>query len=160
MYVYAPDLPIDYFSIMQNVETLFWELRSNEGKGHYPYYPMSSDWLRSFIEQCFWEVAETDNYWEGDVRGNEMFIGAVPDPENVSCVFFVAFKQDNNGTSFIVSEVPLSHIENCLCIEPRNKFNIARWRSTISKLCHKLFPYNKPVTLTIPSNTEESNDPF
>ena len=47
-------------------------------------------------------------YWEGDIRGKiEVF--SVP-AEGMTEIGFI-LKQDNNGTTFIISPVPLPHLD-------------------------------------------------
>jgi len=145
MYVYAPDMPIDIFGIMRQVETFFWELRDREITCEYLEYPMSSERLREFVEHCFWCVAKYENYWEGDVRSKEIYIGSMPDVDNVSLFFYLAFKQDNNGLSFIVSEFEIPYLKQYLCSAPRKSSYVKDWQPLITGLCCKLFPYNKPT---------------
>lgn len=145
MYVYAPDMPIDIFGIMRQVETFFWELRDREMTCEYLEYPMSSETLREFVENCFWCVAKCENYWEGDVRSKEIYIGSMPDVDSVSLFFYLAFKQDNNGSSFIVSEFEIPYLKQYLCSAPRKSSYVKDWQPLITGLCSKLFPYNKPT---------------
>ena len=52
--------------------------------------------------------------WEGDVRdGTGIYVFAVPGEESDTEVGFV-FKQDNNGTTFVISPVELPHLRDHL----------------------------------------------
>jgi hypothetical protein len=48
--------------------------------------------------------------WEGDFREGP-FISVLPDPNNMCSAVYVGWKQDNNGTTFIVSPFPLPHLD-------------------------------------------------
>ena len=45
--------------------------------------------------------------WEGDIRGNDIYLFGMPDPDNCRSIWGIAWKQDNNGTTFICSPVEL-----------------------------------------------------
>lgn len=47
--------------------------------------------------------------WEGDISAGPYF-SALPDPECCGSLFMVAFKQSNNGETFVVSPFPLSYL--------------------------------------------------
>jgi hypothetical protein len=60
--------------------------------------------LKSFLVKCFVEIKSYVTYWEGDIRGlDEIAISAIPRSCDAPYKFIV-FKQDNNGSSFLVSE--------------------------------------------------------
>ena len=46
-------------------------------------------------------------YWEGDVRGQNIFVGAIPNVHGSNTKKYLIFKQDNNGSTFIVSDCPM-----------------------------------------------------
>lgn len=48
--------------------------------------------------------------WEGDMREGP-YVSVLPDGEGGRSLFLVGFKQDNNGTTFIGSEVELPHLK-------------------------------------------------
>lgn len=47
--------------------------------------------------------------WEGDIRNKEIYVFAVPDEMETS--IGLVWKQDNNGTTFIISPVELPHLK-------------------------------------------------
>jgi hypothetical protein len=51
--------------------------------------------------------------WEGDIRGGEVFVSALP-PNKIgsACPIMIAWKQDNNGETFVYSPWPLPWLEN------------------------------------------------
>lgn len=55
-------------------------------------------------------LAQAHLLYEGDYRQGP-FLSAMPNPGTGSSLPILAWKQDNNGTTFIASRVPLSHIE-------------------------------------------------
>jgi hypothetical protein len=65
--------------------------------------------LRSFL--AAWESAKdaaTSEGWEGDLR-NEPVVFWVPD--DAEFTFGFVLKQDNNGTTYVVSPVPMPWLE-------------------------------------------------
>jgi len=50
-----------------------------------------------------------DQGWEGDIIQGP-FLSAMPDPDNNCSRFVVAWKQYNNGTTWIASELPLPYL--------------------------------------------------
>jgi hypothetical protein len=48
--------------------------------------------------------------WEGDFREGP-FVSVLPDPDNMGTTVYVGWKQDNNGTTFIVSPFPLPYLD-------------------------------------------------
>ena len=69
--------------------------------------------LKKFVKRCFDAVYTSDNCWEGDVRGYEIYIGGLP--YNVTegmcnTELFLTWKQDNNGSCFLVSPFKLSYL--------------------------------------------------
>jgi hypothetical protein len=47
--------------------------------------------------------------WEGDMRQGA-FLAGIPDPDNSRSTFMLAWKQDNNGSTFVASPFPLPHL--------------------------------------------------
>lgn len=65
--------------------------------------------VREFLEG--WESAKeaaAEVGWEGDFRGHPCVFWL---PSEYDCEFGFVFKQDNNGTSFVISPKPLPHLE-------------------------------------------------
>ena len=62
--------------------------------------------LQKFLISSFMAVKCTVSHWEGDIRGDNIFISAIPIGDNTT-LKLLAFKQDNNGSCFIASEFPL-----------------------------------------------------
>lgn len=51
-----------------------------------------------------------ESTWEGDIRGKQMFIFAIPDPYSASTELGLIWKQDNNGTTFVCSRIEIPHL--------------------------------------------------
>jgi len=63
------------------------------------------------------------SYWEGDIRGNDIYYSGLPPIEANECdcdQWMIAWKQDNNGSTFIGSPFPLENYKDDLIFE-RNK---------------------------------------
>lgn len=58
----------------------------------------------SYKLRCAYEYLP---YWEGDVRGKLIFVGAIPYSHGSCTQKFLIFKQDNNGSTFVVSDFPM-----------------------------------------------------
>ena len=68
------------------------------------------DRLTVFLSR--WKFAQENarsNGWEGDFRGEPRVIW-LPDPEAADFVPAFVFKQDNNGTTFVVSPIQITHL--------------------------------------------------
>lgn len=68
--------------------------------------------LESFLAN--WEQAKgaaSDIGWDGDFRGDPVVVW-LPGSPGDDFVHGFAFKQDNNGTAFKISPVPLRHLES------------------------------------------------
>jgi hypothetical protein len=52
--------------------------------------------------------------WEGDIRGKELYVFALPDPERASTVYGLVWKQENGGTTFIASPAHLHWLADFL----------------------------------------------
>ena len=51
------------------------------------------------------------SYWEGDIRGEQLFVFAIPDPDASPPRLGLMWKQDNNGTTYICSPVQIPWID-------------------------------------------------
>jgi hypothetical protein len=48
--------------------------------------------------------------WEGDIRGfSEIYVSGVPVAGDPTCALMIAWKQENNGDTFVASETELPH---------------------------------------------------
>ena len=50
-------------------------------------------------------------FWEGDIVGGRIGVFWIPDPDNMTFEYAFAWKQVNNGSTFIVSPIPLPWLE-------------------------------------------------
>jgi hypothetical protein len=60
------------------------------------------------LEKCL-AISKKHLWWEGDFR-EEPRIFMIPDPDNFTFKYGFAWKQDNNGSTFVASEIELPHI--------------------------------------------------
>lgn len=119
MYVYQMNWPIDFFGLMVPFKDYFKKCCDmDEGKIENEYYE-TPYYMRSLLKRGLRSLAECKTYWEGDIRGDDLYLGSLPHDEGTSSAFYLALKQDNNGTSFIVSEFPFMHLDEFLA--PTNK---------------------------------------
>ena len=55
------------------------------------------------------------SYWEGDIRGQDLYVFGIPDPGESAFRLGLMWKQDNNGSTFICSPVALPWIsDDCM----------------------------------------------
>jgi len=67
----------------------------------------TQDHLKGYLSLCFMELKSRIYYWEGDIRDHDCIaISAIP-TNYCSTSKILALKQNNNGSSFIISEAPL-----------------------------------------------------
>jgi hypothetical protein len=88
--------------------------------------------LFDFMFRAF-TVASRCSHWEGDIRYGHVFVSGMP-PEHCDCSSYlvIAWKQDNNGTTFIASEKEISYLLEAYCPQPEPQWK-KRLVSTPSK---------------------------
>jgi hypothetical protein len=117
MYVYELG-PIDIFGLMHSFKDIYKQARIDNAFESIPLeysrelfdIPCRAE-LRDILVNSLMSLWERKTYWEGDVRGDNLYIGTVPNADEVCSNFFIALKQDNNGTSYIISEFPFIHLQ-------------------------------------------------
>lgn len=103
MFVYQVG-PVDFFSGMLPIAMA--ADRAKEECGDEAVFD-----LFRFVMECARYVSlAKDSFWEGDIRGKELYVFAIPDADSCSQRFGLVWKQDNNGTTFICSPVELPWI--------------------------------------------------
>ena len=60
------------------------------------------------VEQAKKDMKE-QTAWEGDIRGNKIYVFFLPFPS--TALFGLAWKQENNGTTFVWSPVELAYLK-------------------------------------------------
>ena len=114
MYVYRTGY-IDFWDGWQRPADVF------KVSNHYHYkYHVDDSYLTPKLWETTWERAQVGARslgWEGDVReGPYVSMCPIPDYEEEvydnDGTFFIAWKQDNNGITFIASPVPLNYLLN------------------------------------------------
>jgi len=62
-----------------------------------------------------WQLAQAaakEVDWEGDIRkGEQPYVSPLPHHDDTICEFLIAWKQDNNGSTFVASPYPLPWLE-------------------------------------------------
>jgi hypothetical protein len=101
MFVYEC-APIDHFSGMTKLCDYMSLSYNNQDSCEYLTYLE----IQKFLISSFMAVKCANTYWEGDIRNQDIYISAIP-ISGESALKILSFKQDNNGTSFIVSEFEL-----------------------------------------------------
>lgn len=108
MFVYDAGI-IDYFKGMSQLHDYIrlCYINRNNIENFECFYHTERE-LKSFLINCFVAVKSTLR-WEGDINGDNIAISAVPlgcdAPREI-----LAFKQYNNGSSFIVSDLCLNSV--------------------------------------------------
>jgi len=106
MYVYDMGI-IDYFQGMTRLKD-YINLCPDDGEEYEREFYIPKNKLKLFLMKCFMHVKSRKMGWEGDIRNDDCIaIGALPDSEYYKTHKFIAFKQNNNGSSFVVSECQL-----------------------------------------------------
>ncbi len=114
MYCYGIS-PIDFgWELSKTVQEMVTILSSNPDADWDEENPLSFSLLKSFL--AGWEEAKRlakEIGWEGDFRECP-HVFAIPDENDFSYGFVI--KHDNNGDTFVISPVPLPHL-NKICFK-------------------------------------------
>lgn len=70
----------------------------------------------SWALQALFALQDAGTYWEGDCPGGPL-VGVLPSPEGFETSPYLVVKQSNNGTTFLVSEFPLTFLESAETVE-------------------------------------------
>lgn len=142
MYVYQMDFPIDDFALMISFKEYYKKcLQYNDENFE---NIEEAERVKSRLRRALRQLARKDTYWEGDIRGDELYIGSLPDAEDgYSSNYYFALKQDNNGSSFIISEIPFIHLDEFLITENVNKPITQKIQDGINKILEEFAPLQK-----------------
>lgn len=103
LYVYNMGI-VDFYNGMMPLKEYIRLCHPKGNSGEYSH--LSYRELKSFLMSSFLEASLIG--WEGDIRNlDEIAISAIPRPMGMLPYKMVVFKQDNNGTSFLVSETKI-----------------------------------------------------
>ncbi len=91
-YFYHMIYPIDWWEGWRHWDTLSFDI-------HHDGEEALKDIKAAFI----------DLGWEGDVRDGP-YVTVIPTDDSYDPQYIVAFKQDNNGETFVASPIPLEHL--------------------------------------------------
>lgn len=83
----------------------------------------------------------TNSFWEGDIRSSDnLRVGGLPASE-MGCAmeYYFIFKQDNNGSTFVVSPYPLVWLENKLPYVNTIR-DMNRWRA-LTEINNRILSY-------------------
>ena len=111
-YVYET-LPIDFgWEHLPSVDDIARQLGATEAsmraEGHDCYEGTSLDHFLAVWDSA--KSAARDHGWEGDFRHKPVVMW-IPQKATGGFCFGFVFKQDNNGSTFVVSPVPLPHLQ-------------------------------------------------
>lgn len=110
MYYIYQTPPVDYFQGLRRITDVAREYvltPEDEREGDSELFS-----LFSLAMYCARAVAlAKGSYWEGDIRGQNLYVFALPDPDATPPHLGLVWKQDNNGNTYICSPVPLPWID-------------------------------------------------
>ena len=103
--------PVDFFSGMVRAEDYIKHLQMEHSGSDAD--KQVSDFIKH-VMYCTRAVSlALNSYWEGDVRGNDLYVFQIPYPSCGNEIpLGVMWKQDNNGDSYICSPVKLDWIDS------------------------------------------------
>lgn len=128
---------VDHFNGLFNFDEFMKKLKN-------PTYELSLD-VHNFKSKCneyLFNAHFYESYWDGDIRGRDIYVGGIPYP-GFECELniILLWKQDNNGSTFMMSPFPLSCFKACIPI-PKDYKTILKAMTNTEKLIHELFsPY-------------------
>lgn len=115
MYVYSVGI-VDHFNGLTHLSDYIDAVK--EGGGDAFAEPRDDlDSLKSFVAIALWSALDAEDGipWEGDLRGDAIFIGGIPSGNHdLICQRFLVIKQDNNGSTFLISPIAFDHLNEHL----------------------------------------------
>ncbi len=113
-FVYQTE-PLDFFFGLSSLEHAAKDaLAMDDGYGR---ERLMTSLVKQAMEAAYVVSKAKGSYWEGDIRASELYVFGIPDPENHGVRHGFIWKQDNNGTTFIVSPVQIPWLEDSLLVE-------------------------------------------
>lgn len=97
--------PIDGFIGVIQLDEFKKSLEKSDYREESKYFSEGAGRILAELEKEMKTLKE----WEGDIRNKEIYVFAVPDEMETS--IGLVWKQDNNGTTFIISPVELPHLQ-------------------------------------------------
>lgn len=110
LYIYQTE-PIDHWGHLHTLDELLDAAADEQAADRACLLPE----FLIFAMNCAYLVAKaSESDWEGDIRGESIGFFSIPDSGLCVWRHGLVWKQDNNGTSFICSPVPIPWLEECL----------------------------------------------
>lgn len=109
LFVYTVNGCIDLWAGMTPLLDYIRLSHASHERGESYHYTSEED-LKLFLRACFIETLMLNTFWEGDIGGEDIAISGIPRAGN-NPYKLIAFKQKNNGCSFLVSECPIFYSE-------------------------------------------------
>jgi hypothetical protein len=136
---------VDFFNGMTRLRD-YITLSHFYGNTHVFYHTHKD--LKQLLIKLFMCIKSHETDWEGDIRSENIAISAIPMPNGRSPKVFIVFKQDNNGSSFMVSEFNFSFDDQAdadgmakevLKLKPLNSQVLLKYFNESFDLVEKLF---------------------
>ncbi len=110
-YCYEPSSPIDFnWEYMESVFDFAKKIELQSTPGNAMFFTTVFTQLMNKLSRQDYLAESGCIFWEGDFRNSpKVFMLPCFNRDSFLCGF--AFKQDNNGTTFICSPMPLPHLE-------------------------------------------------
>jgi hypothetical protein len=112
MYVYNVGI-IDHFNGLTHLNEYIKKIKRNEDSSFSePRDDLVS--LQKFVVEALCEALNAKGLaWEGDLRNNTIFVGGIPiSNDDLTCKKFLVIKQNNNGSTFVISPIPFGHLKD------------------------------------------------
>lgn len=121
MFIYETS-PQDYFDGMVPLCDAIYNSGENEGSN-------DTAWrIIHFVISCVYKVARAKSFWEGDIRGNDIYLFSLPDPDNAMVRMGLVWKQDNNGSTYICSPVEIPWLKEYRDITTGKRYKFKKTR--------------------------------
>lgn len=126
MYVYELGT-LDFFKGMYRLNTFIKDCvfaEQNSPNMDFETFYFKSESVKRFLLRSFIAI-KLNTDWEGDIRNsNCIAISSLPDPDRNDTYLILVLKQDNNGSTYVSSDVSLNYLTNIHKIFPNIKDNI------------------------------------
>lgn len=116
------------------------------GMEHFFAYYYKAAWedkgaIRNFLYKALHCLSKSSSFWDGDIRGDNLYIGEILDPYCCGdSHYYIGLKQDNNGTSYLIFPFEMPIYADNRCEKSVDKDLLSPFAKEITGILDKFAP--------------------